>query len=425
MRLIKNNFFQQVALLSTGSSLAQLITIASSPIITRIFSPEALGVSALFFTVVGPLAIISTMSYQIAIVLPRNDSEAMKIVKLSFCLTLFFSIFFLIVWILFEKYILKIFDLELITSYLFLIPLAILGSSINSITSQWLIRKKLILLISKIAIISALISSLLKIIIGFYFPQPIVLISVSIFILYIGLILIKFYEPAELENLNIYKFSTKLFLQLFFIAKKYKDFFVYRTPQNLLNMLNHSIPIFMLTFLSGIESAGFYSLTFAVLSVPITVIAGSVYQIIYPKLNEQFLEGERIYPFLYKSLIWLSLFIFIPILIISLFGKEIFTVIFGVVWERSGIYAQWMSLALFTLFISRPIFAAIPILKIQKELLIWEVFDFILKILIFYFFYNNYHSDIKIVATLSILSAINTIVLISFVLHKSKNVRQK
>ena len=87
-----------------------------------------------------------------------------------------------------------------------------------------------------------------------------------------------------------------------------------------------------------------------------------------------------------------------------------------------GIYAKWMSIASFTFFISRPIVAAIPILKIQKELLIWEIFDLISKILIFYFFYKNNHGDIRIVATLSILSAINTFVLISYVLYKSKYV---
>ena len=43
LQLITSKFSRQVATLATGTSISQIITIATSPIITRLFSPESLG----------------------------------------------------------------------------------------------------------------------------------------------------------------------------------------------------------------------------------------------------------------------------------------------------------------------------------------------------------------------------------------------
>ena len=399
---------------------SQIITIATSPIITRLFSPESLGVSALFISIIGPLAIISTLSYPTAIVLPRNQSQAVKLILLSIYLAVVFTFILIILWLIFDQKISEIFDINAIQSYAYLAPLAILGTSISGIISQWLIRNKSFLLISKIAIITAIITSAIKIIVGYYYPDPIVLIYSAIIGYYISLFYIKFIQTDEFIEIKFLNFSKKNFLQLYKIAIKYLDFLIYRTPQTLLNYMNHSISIFMLTLLFGLESAGYYSLAFAVLSVPITVISGSVYQAIYPKINNIFLEGQIVYPYLIKSILWLSVFGLLPTVTLIFFGKEIFTFIFGDEWEKTGIYVQFMSIALFFYYIVRPIFAAIPVLKLQRDLLVWEVCDLILRSLIFYFAYKYNFNDLFVISLLSIITSINILALMLYVLIKSK-----
>lgn len=423
LQLITSKFSRQVATLATGTSIAQIITIATSPIITRLFSPESLGVSALFISIIGPLAIISTLSYPTAIVLPRNQSQAVKLILLSIYLAVVFTFVLIILWLMSEQKISEIFDMNAIQSYAYLAPLAILGTSISGIISQWLIRNKSFLLISKIAIITAIITSAIKIIVGYYYPDPIVLIYSAIISYYISLFFIKFIQPDEFIEIKFFNFSKRKFLQLYKTAIKYSDFLIYRTPQTLLNYLNHSISIFMLTLLFGLDSAGYYSLAFAVLSVPITVISGSVYQAIYPKINSVFLDGQSIYPYLIKSILWLSVFGLVPTVTLIFFGKEIFTFIFGDEWEKTGIYVQFMSIALFFYYIGRPIFAAIPVLKLQRDLLFWEVCDLILRSALFYFAYKYNYNDVFVISLLSILSAINIIALMIYVLIKCRNQR--
>ncbi len=101
-----SDFFRQVALLTTGSLIAQIITIAASPIVTRIYSPDTFGIMALFISIVGPLAVISTMSYPIAIVIPKNRNHALRLARLSLYLAAIITTMTLLIGLIFGETIL-------------------------------------------------------------------------------------------------------------------------------------------------------------------------------------------------------------------------------------------------------------------------------------------------------------------------------
>ena len=47
-KLPKSRFFRRLAMLSSGTLLGQLILLASAPLLTRRYSPEAFGALAVF-----------------------------------------------------------------------------------------------------------------------------------------------------------------------------------------------------------------------------------------------------------------------------------------------------------------------------------------------------------------------------------------
>ena len=225
--LLRNSeFFHQVSLLATGSLAAQIIVISSSRIITRIFSPDALGVVAFFTSIVGLLAIISIMSYPTAIVLPRSDKQALRLIVLSILLATIFSIIFLLIYIVYGERVLGLFEVSKIKSYVYLIPIAIIGSAFSSVTSQWMIRRKLFFLISKIAVIIALATSLIKVIFGYFYPEPLVLVYIYIIGLFFSTMLFLHYSPLESSSFLTKKITTKYGwsqISLEYGIKKYID----------------------------------------------------------------------------------------------------------------------------------------------------------------------------------------------------------
>ena len=76
--------------------------------------------------------------------------------------------------------------------------------------------------------------------------------------------------------------------------------------------------------------------------------------------------------------------------------------------------------ALFVQYIGRPAIAAIPVLGIQRELLIWEIYDLVSKMLVFYSSYTYGNDDVVVVGAISVMSAVNTLILIMFVIKKGE-----
>ena len=81
----------------TGTGLAQAIPIAISPILTRIYTPEEFGVFALYMAIASILTVLVTGRYEMAILLPKKDRDAMSLVALSIALSFFISIILLII----------------------------------------------------------------------------------------------------------------------------------------------------------------------------------------------------------------------------------------------------------------------------------------------------------------------------------------
>ena len=106
----KGEFFKNVVTLMTGTIAAQLFTVAVSPILTRLYTPADFGVFALFTAMNAVLSIVAAARYETAIMLPRDDGDALNIVVLSGVITLIFTTLLQTGIFLFEAQIVAIAD---------------------------------------------------------------------------------------------------------------------------------------------------------------------------------------------------------------------------------------------------------------------------------------------------------------------------
>ena len=88
-RLIPQSAYaRNVLTLMTGTTLAQAIPIAISPILTRLYSPEDFGTFGLYMAIVAIASVLVTGRYELAILLPKRDRDAMHILALPISLLL-------------------------------------------------------------------------------------------------------------------------------------------------------------------------------------------------------------------------------------------------------------------------------------------------------------------------------------------------
>ena len=100
----RSEFSQNVLTLMTGTTLSQAIPIAISPILTRIYKPEDFGIYAIFIAIITILGTIVSGRYELAIMLPKSDENAMNIFALGILITLLMTLLTTILVIVFNDF---------------------------------------------------------------------------------------------------------------------------------------------------------------------------------------------------------------------------------------------------------------------------------------------------------------------------------
>lgn len=417
-RLIQNKFVRNVAIVASGTAGAQAITLAFSPIITRLYGPEAFGLLGTFTAVLAIGSAIAGLTYPVAIVLPKNNHEAIGLMRLSIGLSVVMATLLTLLLLLSGKHLASAFGLQGMGSLILLIPIGMFFASLHQIFSQWLIRNKQFKVTAKAMAFQALIVNFSKTLAGLVLPLG----SILIIIATIGHALHASLLWRGTRNSPAQKAIGERFekdsnwRQL---AVKYKDFPMFRAPQVALNAVSQGLPILMLAAFFGPVAAGFFALCKSALSAPATLIGKSIGDVFYPRVSEAYHKGENINHLLNKAVITLLLIAFVPFGSIVLFGPDIFELVFGQEWRASGEYARWVAVWMYFSLVSRPVVALIPVLSLQGAFLFYEVLLVLLNIIALYIGYVYGKSELSI-SLYSVVNSLFFIILYCFVSFKSK-----
>lgn len=396
-KLRENKFIKNVVVLATGIAASHAISLAFAPILTRIYGPEAFGVLGSFLALLAILSPIASMSYPVAIVLPKRNSEAVGLIRLSIFSSIIISSILFLYFIYLGEITSKILNMGELAPYFYLIPLATLLITFYQIMEQWLIRHQEFKKIGVVAFINSAGINLLKTGVGLIHPTGKILIMITI----AGNLLQSILLFASIGNKGI-ELNVNKSLTLKELIVKYKDFPLYRAPQSCINAISQSLPVLMLLNFFGPISAGFYVLAKMVMGAPSALLAKSVGDVFYPKITKARNDGEAIAPLIKRTTIGLFLLGVFPFIIIFIYGPQLFGMIFGSEWIVAGEYARWLSLFYLFNFINKACVAAVPVLVLQKELLIYEIFSTSTKILALSIGFYIFQSDVIAIVLYSI-----------------------
>ncbi|MBS9404060.1 oligosaccharide flippase family protein [Halomonas sp. TRM85114] len=419
-RLTQSKFARNVAIVASGTAGAQAITLAFTPIITRLYSPEAFGVLGTFTSILVVLAPVAALSYPIAIVLPKRDVDAVGLAELSIGIAVAMSLLVSLILMLFKAPIVNTFNLQAVEPFILLLPLAMLFSAAMAVMSQWVIRKKLFKLKAKVAVLQALWINSAKAGIGLFSPLSAVLIVLATLGSALhALMLWAAVRKSSDGQMEVAKQSKDTDSPGRALAWRHRDFAYYRTPQIMLNAASESMPVLMLASFFGPAAAGFYALAKMALVVPSQLIGQSVADVFYPKFVETLHDGKNGKSIILKACISLLVIGVFPYLIIVFTGPVMFSFIFGSTWEMSGSYSQWMAVWLLVVMVSRPIISTIPVLGLQKQFLIFEVLALAIRGAAIFIGYAFFASAISAVAFFSLANVAIYVFLTVYVISRT------
>ena len=377
----KNTFLRNILIVSSGTAIAQSISIFTTPIITRFYSPDEFGLFSIVFAVISVMASFSTLRYEVAIPIEKKDKDAKAIIKLCFLILTTLTILIVIIQLIFVNTLIKYSQIQQMGRLLWLVPLFFFLTGSFRILSNWSLRLKSFKIIAKVKLIQSVSNSIIKIILGFF--------GVGV----IGLFLGSFAQETaginifkkELKKSNFFLFKNTTRIELIEVAKRYKRFPIYQTWSQILLSLSPKLPMFFMLPLFGLEAVGFFGLASSIISAPINLIGSSISQVYFAEVsNYGKNKPDKILKLSYtiiKKLILIALF---PLIIILLFGPEIFSIAFGNNWEEAGVIAQALIFLIIVKLIINPIMSCLNVLEMQNIQLIINIIRISIVVIVFY-----------------------------------------
>ena len=330
----------------TGSTIANAIPVAISPILTRIYSPEDFGLLALFVAITTIFGTIVNGRYELAIMLPKKDEDAINIVALGFIIMSLITLILFVIVIIFNEKIVHLLSNKDIGTWLYIVPLSIFLIGLFNLLNYFNNRKKHYKDIAKANIIKSITMVTFQIVVGYLREGAAGLIS--------GQIASQMTANMKLltniikNKLLLSKISKKKILQ---VAKRYKEFPKFSIAGALANKATGNLTNILISIFYNVSTLGFYSLVQRVLGVPSVLIGNSIGQVFFEEASkEKQLTGKAVKVF--KSTVKKLFIIGAPSFGILFFiVEDLFAFVFGEEWRVAGGYARIMIPVFFIGFI--------------------------------------------------------------------------
>ena len=364
----QSEFSQNVLTLMTGSTLSQAIPIAISPILTRIYTPEDFGLYAVYIAIITILGTIVSGRYELAIMLPKKDEDAINIFALGLVITICLTVLITILVITFNDYIVNLSNNQKMKYWLYIVPASVFLMGCYNLLIYFNNRLKNFNKISNMFIFKASASAVVQLSLGCIKTGATGLISGQIFsqlMADIHLSIIIFRNKILLSKINKPKMIE--------MAKRYRDFPKYSVLAILANKLSYQLTNIIVSAIYSITTLGYYAHVQRVLGLPSSLIGTSIGRVfIHEASKEKQNTGKAIQTF--KSTMKKMILIGLPIFaFLFMIVEDLFAFVFGEPWRIAGEYAQIVIPFFFVQFIISSISSTETIMEKQNLDLLFNI----------------------------------------------------
>jgi lipopolysaccharide exporter len=370
-------FLRNVLKLVSGSVIAQLIGFLLTPIITRIYLPGDFGILQLFLSISSIIVAFAALSYDRAILLPKEDDDSANILVLSVILIISVSVITGTILILFAEEIGAVLNAPQISSYLFLTPLAVFVTSIYSVGNYWSSRRKQFGRTAMAQVVNTVVTRTAQAATG--------LNSATAFGLIAGWLLgscaaLVPLLPQMINDISLFRAVTIDGLKK--MAIKYKKFPLFSTWSSLANTISTQIAPLLLVFFFNSTVVGYFSVANMVVLLPVGVIGVATSRVFFQRACEEKNRSgsiENIVREVQQRLISLAMF---PMFLLLIIGPELFSLVLGPQWSVAGQYAGILAPWVLFVFIASPLGSIFYVLEKQAIDLSFNILILISRVIV-------------------------------------------
>ncbi len=368
-------FLRNIRTLVTGTLFSQLLLIAVSPVLTRIYAPEDFGKLAVFSGITTILTVFATMRYHYALVMAEDEEEAATLADLCLRISMVVASIFFVGVLLFQWVRISSGDEFQLGWIALLIPIAIIVSGRIAVLSNWCNRREAYRAIANGAVSQSVASSSFNVAAGLVYPSGITLALGLLFsqlangfALKRGLLRSNKVWGAASRQLRVFGSSRD---SLISAARKFKKFPQYSLWSDLANVGSAQFALLAIAAFFAEPAAGFLMLAQRVVGLPMTFIGNAIGQVFYrqaSELNSQPEELSQLLRKLYRTNLLIGL---VPTTVLIFYGDVLFEFAFGPEWRSAGMIAQFVAPAFLFQFVSSPLSSIFWVDNNQQQFLLF------------------------------------------------------
>lgn len=357
------------------------ITAAALPVLSRLYSPTDFSMLAVFAGLVSIVSVVACLRFDVAIALPEEHEEALRLLALALGAAALCSIGVLSVVLLAPAWVAQRLNQPGLQGYLWLLPLGVFLAGSYGALQMWFVREKAFSLIARSRIAQSTASAGTQIVSGAMAMGPGGLLlghtmNTGAACLLLGYRLMGRHSVrASLRSMSLHQLRQTF--------RRYDRFPKYSTFEALCNSAAIHLPIIMIAALAAPKEAGYLMLATYVMQAPMALIGAAVGQVYLAGAAEKHREGQ-LGAFTAEVLGGLLKTGAGPLLAAGIASPVMFGLVFGANWERSGVLVAWMTPWFVLQFLSTPISMALHVTGHQRTAFALQLIGLVLRVLMVY-----------------------------------------
>lgn len=348
----KSSLIRPAATLAIGTLLGQAITIATVPIVTRLFDPSAYGALAVFAGWVSVSSVVATGRYDYAVLLGDDRAGWTCTVLIGGIAAV--TALFVLVGTAFAS------AIGLIAPQVgILAAVSVFATAGTTGLTYWLTRRRSFGAIAQNRVVSSLAAATMSVAAGNAGLGGLGLVASSVSAQVLAMILLL--RASGCGSTAIPKLGD-----VWHLAKKHADYPRFLVPSGVLDRWSSQAHVVLLVFLQGAQVAGLLGIYERLVSVPQRLLSNSVGDVFKQKASEELVRVGHCRQLYRQTAIRLAVVGLAPFSLLLLAGPAVFATVFGPAWRAGGELAQIMALKFYAGFVVSPLSSLLYIGKGQR-----------------------------------------------------------
>lgn len=284
---------------------------------------------------------LTTLTYQNTLPLPKTKEKALALMQLTILLSLTSFVLVSGALLLFGEWFITWLQVQTLGVWFYTVPVLLLFYNLSLMMSSWYTRTKEFRTRAGVDVVTTVVGRAFTIGYGWFtqgHPSGLVIGDfISKFTTFVGLLRSGVHrEIGEMRH----TFSWPRIRE---VAVEYREFPLYVLPSGYVSTLSAQLPIFFLTSGFGATVVGLYSFSVTLLEIPVHLTGSAMAPVFYQKASELYnSEPARLKELtlsIYNKLLYIGV---LPLGLITIYGDWIFKIAFGTQWEMAGVFTGYL-----------------------------------------------------------------------------------